>query len=402
MMLGTIPFHLTYSTAVHGAERWAEARSMLDRYVLPIRNRVARGRRFGLGLHLSGRAVMDLGEPRALAQLRDWLDRHDAYLFTLNGAAYGRFQDLPVKTAIYRPDWLDEERLRHTDRLAHLLAALLPPRCDGTIGTVAGAYRMRVRSRIDDAAIADRLLRHVSVLIGLQQRTGKTIALALEPEPSCRLETIGETVEFFDRHLHSRSAVARVAALSGLDPGTAADAIRRHLGVCLDASHVALEFEEPATALRALVFAGIPVLKVQLASALRLRSPLDRHAREVLRPLANDAHLHAVVARTPGRLRRFVDLPLALAAPPPDADEWRVGAHVPLTADPNGAIGTTQRELTGLLTALQRTPIVHHLEVEVDTWSGIPIVSRNHDVVDVIVRDLEWALGALTDVAKTA
>jgi hypothetical protein len=402
MMLGTIPLHLTYSTAVHGAERWSEVRTMLDRYVLPVRNRVARGRRFGLGLALSGRAAMDLGEPRALGQLHDWLDRHDVYVFTLNGGAHGRFQGLPVKAAAYRPDWLDEERLRYTDRLAHLLAALLPPRCDGTISTLAGALRTRVRSRVDDAAIADRLLRHVSVLAAIRDRTGKTIALALEPEPACRLETVGETVAFFDRHLHSRSAVARVAALSGLDAQAAAEAVRRHLGVCLDASHVALEFEDPATALRALVFAGVPVVKVQLSTALRVRTPVDRHVREALRPLASDARLRHVVARTPERLRRFVDLPLALAAPPPDADEWRVHAHVPLFVDPPGPIGTTQRELAALVSVLRRTPIVHHLEVETDTWSGVPIVPRGHDVVDVLVRDLEWALGALTDVAKTA
>src|SRR5262245_39122644 len=310
MTLGTIPLHLTYSTAVHGAERWSEVRAALDRWVVPVRNRVARGRRFGLGLHLSGRAAMDLGEPRALGQLRDWLDRHEAYVFTIDGAAHGRFQGVPVKTAAYRPDWLDEERLRYTDRLAHLLAALLPPRCDGTIGTVGGALRARVRSRVDDAAIADRLLRQASSLARLREQTGKTIALGLEPGPSCRLETVGETVEFFDRHLHSRGAVARVAALTGLDAPAAADAIRRHLGVCLDASAVALEFEDPSTALRALLLAGVPVVKVQLGTALRVRNPHERHAREALRPLTNGARLHQVVARTPAGLRRFADLPL--------------------------------------------------------------------------------------------
>jgi len=55
-----------------------------------------------------------------------------------------------------------------------------------------------------------------------------------------------------------------------------------------------------------------------------------------------------------------------------------------------------------LVAALRRTPAVHHLEVETDTWSGIPIVPRGHDVVDVVVRDLEWALESLSDVAKTA
>jgi hypothetical protein len=283
-----------------------------------------------------------------------------------------------------------------------LLAGLLPPGVDGTIGTIAGAFRARVRSRPDDVAIADRLLRQVAVLASLHERTGKVVTLALEPEPSCRLETVGETVEFFDRHLHSRAAIARVAALTGFATGDADDAIRRHLGVCLDACHVAVGFEEPATALRALVFAGVPVPKVQLATGLRIRNPLDRQVREALRGLASDAALHQVVARTPARLHRFVDLPLALAAPPPDADEWRVCAHAPIHLDPPGPIGTTQRELVLLLASLARMPVVHHLEIEADPPATLPIACRHPDAVDVVVRQLEWALGHLGDVAKIA
>jgi hypothetical protein len=336
MMVGAAPFHLTYSTNVHPADRWAEVRAMLDRCVLPIRRRVAPGRRFGLGLRLSGRAAMDLSAPVAFAELHDWLARHDCYLFTLHGGPYGRFQGPAVKTAAYRPDWLDEDRLRYTDRLAAILAALLPSGVAGTINTIGGAFRARIRSRVDDAAIADRLLRHVALLVELHRKTGKVVTLALEPEPACRLETIGETIEFFDRHLHARGAVARVGALTRLDATGAIDAIRRHLGVCLDAGHVAVEFEEPLTALRALAFAGVPVAKIQPTAALRVRNPYDPQVRRTLQALAGDDCLHQVVARSPGQLQRFIDLPVALAASPANADEWRIHAHAPVAVEATG------------------------------------------------------------------
>jgi hypothetical protein len=204
-----------------------------------------------------------------------------------------------VKTAAYRPDWLDEDRLRYTDRLAAILTALLPSGVAGTINTIGGAFRARVRSRVDDAAIADRLLRHVALLVELHRKTGKVVTLALEPEPACRLETIGETIEFFDRHLYARGAVARVGALTRLDATGSIDAIRRHLGVCLDAGHVAVEFEEPLTALRALAFAGVPVAKIQPTAALRVRNPYDPQVRRALQALAGDDCLHQVVARAP-------------------------------------------------------------------------------------------------------
>jgi hypothetical protein len=98
MIVGSPPFHLTYSTRLHAGERWADVRAMLERHVLPVRTRIARGRPFGLGLWLPGRAAMDLEEPRAAAQLREWLDRNDVYVFTLNAAPYGRFQGAPLKT----------------------------------------------------------------------------------------------------------------------------------------------------------------------------------------------------------------------------------------------------------------------------------------------------------------
>ena len=42
--------HLTYCTNVHAGESWTEVRANLERYVVPVRNRVAPDRRFGVGL----------------------------------------------------------------------------------------------------------------------------------------------------------------------------------------------------------------------------------------------------------------------------------------------------------------------------------------------------------------
>jgi len=402
MTVGGAPLQIGYSTNVHPADRWSEVRATLDRWVLPIRRRVAPGRRFGFGLRLSSRAAMDLSAPAAFAELRDWLARHDCYVFTLHGGPYGRFQGPPVKTAAYRPDWLDEDRLRYTDRLAAILAALLPTGLAGTINTIGGSFRTRIRSRVDDAAIADRLLRHVALLVELHRKTGKVLTLALEPEPACRLQTIGETIEFFDRHLYARGAVARVAALTRLDPTGAADAIRRHLGVCLDAGHTAVEFEEPLTALRALAFAGVPVPKIQPTAALRIRNPYDPQVRRTLQALAADDCLHQVVVRSPGGLQRFVDLPIALGAPPANADEWRIHTHVPVAVDPTGPVGTTQQQASTLLGALGRGSGVRHVEVETYRWSAVPAAQRASDVVESIVRELAWVTGHVTAVAKSA
>ena len=50
----------------------------------------------------------------------------------------------------------------------------------------------------------------------LEQRTGRTVTLAIEPEPYCFLETTDETVAFFERApLHAAPARERLAQLAG-------------------------------------------------------------------------------------------------------------------------------------------------------------------------------------------
>jgi hypothetical protein len=390
MPIGSLPLTVYYSTAIHHADRWRDVRAALDRAVVAVRRRAAAHRPVGFGLHLSGRAALDLEVPRARAELKEWMARHDVTVCTLDGGAYGRFMGPPHKSAAYRPDWLDEERLRHADRLAMLLASLLPAGGFGTINTIGGAFRARVRSRVDDAAIADRLLRHVALLARLRERTGKTVALAVEPEPGCRLATIGETAEFFDHHLHGRAATARVAGLTGLTSDAAADAIGRHVGACIDASAAALWHEEPTTALRALELAGVSVWKVQLSTALSARYPFDRQARDALQALAADVALHQVVVRTATALRRFVDLPLALAAPPPDGLEWRVNAHLPLSLETSGSLSTTRSASEQLVCALAHGSTVRHVEVNPLTIRPEGVTNRTSDVVQIVARDLAW------------
>ena len=92
--------------------------------------------------------------------------------------------------------------------------------------------------------MAQAMLDHVAHLVRLRATTGRRVALALEPEPCCFLETIAEAVAFFERYLFSAAAVARVSDSAGLSRDAAATAIREHLGVCLDACHMAVEFED--------------------------------------------------------------------------------------------------------------------------------------------------------------
>ena len=385
--------HLTYCTNIHAGESWAEVRENLGRYLTAVRQRLAPAADFGVGLRLSAAAAVDLATSDRLAEFRKFLAANRLYVFTLNGFPYGPFHGRPVKEGVYQHDWRTAERLDYTNQLADILAHLLPGESglEGTISTVPGGFKTDIEGPADVTAMVDNMVRHVGHLVALQARTGKTISLALEPEPCCFIETIDEAVDFFSHQLFAPATVERLAGLAGLDGPQAGAALRRHLGLCLDLCHAAVEFEDAAAAIAKLRRAGIRVGKMQISAGLRFAA-VDAATHELLRPFDDEVYLHQVVARSGGQLERYVDLSQAFAAPlaADGESEWRVHFHVPIFLDDLGHFATTQDFIRQALALHREQAISPHLEVETYTWDVLPPAYRNVDVVSAIVRELDW------------
>ena len=393
--------HLTYCTNIHPGETWAEVRANLERHVSRVKASVAPTQPFGVGLRLSAVAAATLAEPAELDAFRGFLRDSGFYVFTINGFPYGPFHGTRVKEEVYLPDWLDEARLSYSDRLAALLAALLPDESglEGTVSTVPGAYKGRVHGAADQGRMAELMVRHAAGLHRLRERTGKTVSLALEPEPCCVMETLDETVRFFEDRLFAAPAVAAFGRLTGLGRAESEASLRRHLGVCFDACHMAVEFEDAGAGLAALRGAGIRVGKVQVSAGLRVRmDPGDRALVDALRPFAEGVYLHQVVERRDGQLVRYLDLPEALEAAARDgggAREWRIHFHVPLFREELGRFASTQDYLREVLGLLRREAHTAHLEVETYTWDVLPEAYRREDIAAAVARELCWVLDQL-------
>jgi len=354
--------HLTYCTNIHPGESWAEVRANLEQHVSAVKARVAPDRPFGVGLRLSARAA----EECDLADLQRLLARNGMYVFTINGFPHGTFHGTPVKDAVYQPDWREPARVAYTNRLADLLVELLPDGVTGSISTVPGCFGRDA----DLDLIAANVRRSADHLAALEARTGKRIMLALEPEPACVLETVADALAFFPRLPD-----------------------RRHLGLCLDACHAAVEFEDLPAALAELAGAAIPIAKVQLSCGLRI-APVTAEQRTALAAFAESVYLHQVVARSGDTLARYVDLPEALANAA-GGDEWRVHFHVPIFRAELGAFGSTQPFLAELLALHRRAPIAPHLEVETYTWDVLPPELRDEPIADAVARELRWVMERL-------
>jgi sugar phosphate isomerase/epimerase len=362
--------HLGYCTNIHAGDSWDEVRANLERHVVRVKERVAPREPMGVGLRLSGRAARELASPREMTALRRWLDAAGLYVFTINAFPYGAFHGARVKEDVYRPDWLEDDRVAYTERCADLLAALLPSGVPGSVSTVPIAFRARAEHGWALRA-APRIAHVARHLEAIEAKTGRAIALAIEPEPCCVVETIAEAIALF------------AGPLAGLS----------HVGLCLDTCHAAVEYEDVDGALAALEEARVPIAKVQLSCGLQI-APVDDAARAALAPFAEGVYLHQVVARRGDALARYVDLPDALTDARP-ADEWRVHFHVPIFRAALGRFAGTQAWLAALLARHRASPVAPHLEVETYTWDVLPAEFRGEPVEDAIARELSWVVERL-------
>ena len=388
--------HLGYCTNIHAGETWEEIAGALKTHLPAVKQRVSPAARMGVGLRLSGIAADALAEPEALAGLKDFLRAHDLYVFTVNAFPYGPFHGVTVKETVYAPDWRHPERLRFTNRVADILAELLPRGTDGSISSVPGAFKADIAGPRDVECIAHALIEHAAHLHALREATGTTITLALEPEPCCLLETTADAVAFFKQHLFSRAAVATFSDLTGASETQAEAGLQRHLAVCFDVCHAAVEFEVIGDSIRLLDDAGIRIAKVQLSSALRLEQA-HADAERLLRPFDEGIYLHQTVIANDGNLVRYRDLPEAFASlrRGNGRGEWRVHCHVPVFLAAFGQLQSTQSTLAEVLALCRQRHIAPHLEVETYTWNVLPPGLRQGGIDDDISRELAWVCSQL-------
>jgi sugar phosphate isomerase/epimerase len=390
--------HLTYCSNIHPGESWLETLHNIRFEATKVKAQIRPNEPFGLGLRLSALAAQELlASDGALAELRAELDRLGLYVFTLNGFPYGPFHGTSVKQQVYRPDWREPERVRYTELLIEVLAALLPAGVSGSISTVPIGFRPEIADRATVARCVANVLDCAASLWRVREQSGADIALAIEPEPACYLETTQEAIRFFERELWSREALLRFANATGLSSGRAEIVLRNHVGLCLDTCHAAVEFEDAKQTVGALRASGIRIAKVQATTGLHVE-PLDAARIDALRAFADPVYLHQVVARTTsadGRkeLSRFVDLDAAFAALASgalSAECWRVHFHVPVFERALGPFTNTQEFLRECIEELLAYELCDQFEVETYTWSVLPERYRTRALSEMIAAELRW------------
>jgi hypothetical protein len=398
MDLGNGLGHLTYSTLVHPGDTWSEMWDSLNRYVPQVKARVCPNKSFGVSLRLSAASAQTLtGDRHERERLKDFLHSHDMYLYTVNAFPYGPFKNRVVKKDVYEPDWSTDARATYTMQVADILAEVAAPHVQPSIQSPPLGFKPKVTGPEYVNEFTHHVIRVVAHMVQLEKRTGRTVTLALEPEPACFLETTEEAIDYFTNHLYAYNAVGLLRNQTGLSQSQAEAALRKHLGMVYDICHQAVEYEDISGSLKALADAGIPVFKLQEAAALRMPN-VDRDVVEALRPFADTVYLTQTVEKKDGKLTRFLNLEDAFEAfeKDPGPREWRTHVHVPVFLDKIGEyFETTRFAIEDALKFHKQHKLSPQLEIETYTWDVLPDSMKTGSIVDYVQRELDWVQGQL-------
>ena len=397
---------LAYCLNLHSAEDLGALLEGMRLVTLPLRERLAaKEELFGVGMYLPAGLAARLASPqgrRDLAELSRFLVGHRLDPFTFNAFPAGAFHQSGIKEGVFRPTWLEEERVRFTldvaQVAARLVRALRLPGSHISISTHSGGFGAWPRGEQDARRCAQNLGRVAQGLLRYGLDTGPRFLLALEAEPRAAAGDSAALASFLDR----------VPEWIGdaVEPWV----IARGIGTCLDACHSAVEFEEPGAAF-ASATAHAPIGKLQYSSAISVRDPADRpSAVQALLAMDEPRYLHQVTGVASSRREGVADLPdlqRQLGGPQRErwlsCREWRCHFHVPVDLERVGetGLGTTRDHASALLDVALAQPRKWgvdelHLEIETYTWDILKGAARGAgDMVDGLQREYEHVIGRL-------
>ena len=385
---------LAYCLNLHPADTLEGLLEGLRTITLPLKERLAPDREFGVGMYVPASLVPrvlgeETGRNRPLTTL---FAEHDLDPFTWNAFPFGGFGATGLKARVFEPTWYDRSRSRsnYTNDVARMATRLARCPASGrhlSISTHTGWHSSSAPTELEAVMAAVALLGPQS-MSGVSEVQGWRTILSLEPEP--------------------RANCNDTAELAAWRRGTGRSKSNHRSGTCLDTCHAAVEFEDPLASLNNAIEGGWPLGKIQFTSALSLHAT-RRSDIDALLALDEPRYLHQVTARTAdGHLLRVGDLPeLRAKLDEPGGELWwrdtelRCHFHVPVDLAAVGGLGTTREHADSTLAAALAHPELWgtdelHVEIETYTWDVLPREARGPgELVDGLEREYRHVIERL-------
>lgn len=383
---------LGYSTNVHRGETLADVYQFLQSYTIPINRAVFGKQPAGLELRLGIGSAKELKPRRAREAFKAYLDANGLVCFSINAFPLLDFHARRVKEQVYLPSWAEPERSRWTIAIAEIFADLLPAGVCGSISTSGGCFRRVAHDRATFDLMAENYLTTLDALLDIEARTGKTMILAVEPEPDTTLETAPDVVSFFEWHL--LPAARRLWSRRGLGKSQIDTTLRRLFTVNFDTCHFSVLFRDPVESLRQLWRAGIEIGKMHVTNAIALANPeTHRKGYAEFRGMHEPRYFHQFCGRN--KLDQVVwrgldldELPDKLTASNhPAVTELRSHYHVPVHRAKWRNLQTTRPDTRRAVQEIARKGRTQHLVIETYTW---PLLTTEDKLIAGIVSEFKW------------
>lgn len=385
--------HLTYCTNIHPGSDWKSTYDSLKEYVPGIKAKVSNDTSFGLGLRLSNKASEELNEGNNLIEFKQWLQKNDVYVFTMNGFPYGNFHAERVKDNVHAPDWTTKERVVYTKRLFEQLAELIPEGISGGISTSPITYKYWHDSEDATQKAFEKGAAHFAEIVlqlhEIENTTEKYLHLDIEPEPDGLLENSNEVLSFYDSYLIP-IATQIIKEQIGKEGAEAEKIIKRYITICYDICHFSLAYEEPESTFQRFSDAGIIIGKIQVSAALKIifnENDSDAIWQSLSR-FDESTYLHQVTEKIDGNVRTYNDLPIVLERRAAFS-ELRAHFHVPIFLEQFGKLFSTQDHILKVVDYIKTHKVSEHLEIETYTWDVLP-KELKRELSESIVREIEW------------
>ena len=394
------PLQLGYSTNVHPGEDMKAVYRSLEEYTIPIRKRVFGSEPCGLELRLGIGSARDLATRKARLEFRDYLEESGLVLFSVNAYPLSDFHARRVKETVYQPSWRSPQRASWTSKIGRIVDEIAPEGIKVSISTLGGCFRGHGHTPAVFRKLAANYLSTLETFLEIEAATGRTMVLAVEPEPETTFETAADVISFFEEYLCPLAL--RRWKKRGTKSRIEAD-LRRVFTVNIDTCHLSVLFEGQVSNLRQLQKAGLELGKVHVTNAVALRNPYrSPEAFKDLRGMDEPKYFHQFcgvdkAGRATWRGTDLGQLPRRLTrGEHPDVAELRSHFHVPLYLKRYRRLYTTRDDTELALREVVKKRTCSHLVFETYTW---PILAggkkRREKLINGISREYRWLLGCL-------
>ena len=361
--------HLAYCTNVHPAEDVDGIVAQLERFAGRVRARSASACSGSVSGSRPRRRPALAGDPRALERLRSALDGAGARGRDAERLPVPRLPRARREAGRLRPGLGGRGAPRHTRSTWPACSrACCPDDADeGTISTLPLGMADALGRRA--SAVSSRAhLERLATELASRAETGVRVRVGLEPEPGCIVETTRQAGVALRRH---RSRVGR-RLRRRLPPGGRSSRTRR-----------------PRS--EALADRGVPIVKAQVSSALRIAEPRSpRRPRRSPRTPSRASSTRPASAATAASSASTISTRRSAAACParPSGGSTSTCRSTPAASRRRSRARATLAALVG-----GPAPQPRHLEVETYTWTVLPPDRRPADdagLVEALAHELAW------------